>query len=172
VSLENRLSKKLYESLTTDLSAYGELKLGYYRIMNFTESSKTDVNGNYLGGLELDIRNKDYLQIAADIGLKGSKRFYLGKKLSAKLTGDLSYGYEFGNADKRYTKARVSGGTEDWYNLIRPSEEKGRIKATLGLTFERANRYGLTFDVEARKHDAKSSADLRFNARLTYKFMN
>jgi len=172
VALETKLAKTLYTSLTSDVKVYGDVNLGYGRIEKFTEYSKRDEYGNQRGALELDVKNRDYYNIGVDIGIEASRRFYLGKKISMKVAGDLAYGYEFGNADKVYAKARVHGGTEDYYNLIRPSQEKGHLKGVLGVTFEKANHYGVTLDMEAWLHDNKKTADLRFNVRFNYKFMH
>ena len=166
VSLDNRLSKTLYRSNSKELKLYGDLNMEYGQVNGFTEKAK----GN--SGLELKIDNRDYYSIEAALGVQGSTRAYLGKKMSVKLVGDLSYGYDFGNTYDKKVKAKVAGGTEDWYNLIRPEEEKGRIKGKVGLTVENANNFGVTFDVEARKHDNKKDADLRYGVKFNYKFMN
>lgn len=88
------------------------------------------------------------------------------------MTGDLSYGHEFGNTYDKRVKAKVADGTEGYYGLIRPEEEKGNIRGKVGLTFEKADRAGITFEVEARKHNNKKDADVRYGVRFNYKFMN
>ncbi|MGF6907806.1 hypothetical protein M2092_002363, partial [Fusobacterium sp. PH5-44] len=164
VSFDNRLAKTLYRSDRSELKIYGDLNMEYGQIDGFTEKSKGD------SGLELKLKDRDYYSIEGAVGIQASTRAYLGKKISAKLTGDLSYGYDFGNSHDKRVKAKVAGGTEGWYNLIRPEEEKGKIKGNVGLTFEKADNYGVTFDVEVRKQDNKKSADVRYGVKFNYKF--
>jgi len=162
VTFDNRFEKTLYRSLTTNLELYAGVNAEYGSIKNFSESGD---------GLFLEIKGNDYFSVQPEVGLSGSRRAYLGKNISAKLTGDLSYAYELGE-NYNNNKARVKNGTEGWYNLIRPEKEEGFFKGKVGLGLERANRYGISFEVEARKHDNKKEADLRYGVRFNYKFMH
>jgi len=166
VTLDNRLSKTVFRNLRTELKLYGDLNLEYGNIAGFTEKSKGD------SALELKLAQRDYYSMEGALGVQGSSRVYLGKKITAKLTGDLAYGYEFGNSHNKRVKARVDGGTEGWYNLIRPEEEQGHFKGVVGLTLEKANSLGVTLELDARKYDNKDDADLRYGLRFNYKFMN
>ena len=166
VTLDNRLSKTLYRNVSTELKVYGDFNIGYNYMSNFTESSKRD------SALELSVKSRDTYSIEGAVGIQGSKRGYIGKKISTKLTGDLSYGHDFGNSYDKQVKARVAGGTEGYYNLIRPEEEKGHVKGKVGLTVEKRDNYGVTFEVEARKHSNKKDVDLSYGVRFNYKFMN
>jgi hypothetical protein len=169
VSFDNKLEKTLYRSLSTNINAYAGVNLEYGHISKFTEHSGHNADGTPTGGLELDVKGRDYYSIAAEIGVKGSKRFYVGKKVSLKLEGDVAYGYEFGSNHKA-NRGRVHGGTEDYYDLIKPAEEKGVGRARASLTIEKRDHIGLSFDVEARKYQNKKDVDLRYGVRFTYKF--
>jgi len=169
VSFDNKLEKTLYRSLETNINAYAGLNLEYGHISKFTEHGHTNIDGTITGGLELDIKGRDWYSIEGEIGVKGTKRLYLGKKVSAKLSGDVAYAYEFGNNHKA-NRGRVNGGTEDYYDLIKPAREKGVGKARASLTIEKRDHIGVSFDVEARKYQNKSGTDLRYGVRFTYKF--
>ena len=140
------------------------MEYGY--ISKFTENAK----GN--SALELKLKSRDTYTIEGVLGVRGSKRGYIGKKLSVKLTGDLAYGHDFGNTTDKKVKAKVAGGTEGYYSLIRPKEEKGHVKGRVGVTIEKRDNYGVTFEVEARKHSNKKDVDVNYGVRFNYKFMN
>ncbi|MGF6907198.1 autotransporter-associated N-terminal domain-containing protein [Fusobacterium sp. PH5-44] len=166
VSLDNRLSKTLYRSLRSEIKVYGDLNIEYGRIDGFTEKAKGD------SGLELKLKQRDYYSVEAALGVQGSTRAHLGGKMSLKLSGDLAYGYDLGNSYDKRVKAKVDGGTEGWYNLIRPEEEKGHIKGVVGLTLEKADNFGVTLELDARKYQHKKDTDLRYGLRFNYKFSN
>ncbi|MGF6906521.1 autotransporter-associated N-terminal domain-containing protein [Fusobacterium sp. PH5-44] len=163
VTLDNRFEKDLYKSLNTTVKGYAALNIEYGHVDGFKEKAK----GN--SGIVLEVKSNDYFSVEGEVGVNVTKRVHLGKKISMKLTGDLAYGHEFGtNYDRN--KARVSKGTEGYYSLIKPEEEKGHVKGRVGVTFEKANNYGVTFDVEARKHSNKDKADVRYGVKFNYKF--
>jgi hypothetical protein len=165
VTFDNKLEKTLIRTLSSKIDLYGALNLEYGKFQNFTEHAVGD------SGLTLDVRGKDYFSIQPEIGVSGEKRFYIGKKFSTKLFGSLALAYEFGENYKG-NRARIHDGTEGYYDLSEPEKEEFIGKATAGIAFEKANRYGVTFDVEARKHGNKESMDYRVNVRFNYKFMN
>ncbi|MGF6907064.1 autotransporter outer membrane beta-barrel domain-containing protein, partial [Fusobacterium sp. PH5-44] len=110
-----------------------------------------------------------YYSIQPEIGLRAEKRGYIGKKVSAKIFAEGACAYELGESNNR-NKAKVRNGDSGWYNLIESEEEKGVLKGKVGITIEKANKFGITFDVEGRKHDSKKDADIRYSARIKYVF--
>jgi len=160
VTLDNRFEKTIYRSLTSKVDLYAGVNLEYGKIDGFSESGD---------GLELKLKSNDYFSIQPEVGIRAERRVHLGKKLSAKIFAEGAYAYELGDNYDR-NKARVKNGTEGWYNLIRGEKEEGIIKGKIGLTVEKANKAGVTFDVEARKHDNKDKSDVRYNARFKYVF--
>jgi outer membrane autotransporter protein len=107
--------------------------------------------------------------VEVEAGFSGYKRIYLGKKLSAKLEGKIAYGYELGENYKG-NRAKLAEGDRGYYDLITPDKERGVGKAKVGLTIEKANKIGLTFEVEGRKHSNHKEADLSYGLKLKYVF--
>jgi len=164
VTFDNKLEKTLIRTLTGKLDLYGAMNLEYGTFGKFTEKAMGD------SGLTLDVKGKDYISIQPEVGIKAEKRFYIGKKVSARIFGSLSAAYELGeNYRNNRAKLHEAG---DWYDLSVPEKEGWIGKAKAGITFEKANRYGVSFDVEARQHENKKNVDVRFGVRFNYKFMN
>ncbi|MDR3260122.1 MAG: autotransporter-associated N-terminal domain-containing protein, partial [Fusobacteriaceae bacterium] len=161
VSFDNRIEKTIYRSLSGKIDLYAGLNLEYGKISKFDE----EITGD--SGAALEVKGKDYFSVMPEIGIKGEKRAYIGKKLSAKIEGKISYGYELGNT-KHQTKAKIKNGTAGYYELIRPEEEKGNINAKIGFTVERANKAGVTFEIGTRKYDNKSKVDMNYGVRFKY----
>ena len=159
VTLDNRLEKTVYRSMTSKVDLFAGLNLEYGIVNSFSES----------GSLALKVKDNDYFSIQPEIGIKAEKRSYLGSKMSIKLYAEGSYAYELGDNYDR-NKAKISSVDSEWYNLIKPEDEEGFFKGVLGLSLERSNKIGVSFDTEARKHDNKKDADLRYNLRLKYVF--
>jgi hypothetical protein len=165
VSLDNRLEKTLYRTLSSKVEMYGALNLEYGTFGEFTEKAKAD------SGVTLEVRGKDYVSVQPEVGVVGEKRFYIGRKISAKVIGSLGLAYELGE-NYKHNQARVHEGDKGYYDLSEASKEEFYGKGSLGISLERANKYGISFDVETRKHDNKSEMDMRYNARFHYKFRN
>ncbi|MDR3259376.1 MAG: autotransporter-associated N-terminal domain-containing protein [Fusobacteriaceae bacterium] len=163
VSLDNKLEKTVYRTPSAKIDIYAGLNLEYGAFSGFSEKEKGE------GGALLTVKNGDYFSIQPEVGVQASKRKYIGKKLSAKITGNLSYAHELGN-NYNENKAKVKNGTFGNYTLIRPEKEKGVIKGNIGFTIEKANKFGVTFDVEARKHSSKDKMDLQYGVRIKYVF--
>jgi hypothetical protein len=160
VIANSKLEKTVYRSLSSKIDIYAGVNAEYGMINGFSEKGE---------GLEVEIKGNDYFSIQPEIGIKGYKRAYIGKKLSIKLEGNASYGYELGNYYEG-NEARIKNGSTGTYELIRPEKEKGIAKGKLSLTIEKANKMGVSFDVEARKHTNKKDADLRYGVSLKYVF--
>jgi hypothetical protein len=158
VTLDNRLEKTMHRDLSSKVDIYASLNLEYNIVDKFNETGD---------GLELVIKENDDFSIQPEIGITGSKRVYIGNKISAKLDGNASYAYELGDG-KYENKAKIKNGASSYYGLIPPAEEKGMIKGKIGLTIENANKAGVTFEVEAVKHDNKEDADVHYGARFKY----
>ncbi|MDR3258067.1 MAG: hypothetical protein LBT51_00445, partial [Fusobacteriaceae bacterium] len=162
VTFDNKLEKTVFRNLSTDIKLYGAVNLEYGYIKKFSETAKGD------SGLELDVKGEDYYSIVGEVGVKASKKVHIGKKMTAKIEGDVSYAYEFGN-NHNSNKGRVNGGTEDYYDLIKPEKERGATKGRVGVTIEKRDHFGVTLDVEAMKHQNKSGTDVRYGVKFTYK---
>jgi hypothetical protein len=156
--LDNKLEKTLFRTLTAKVDVWAALNMEYGVISKFSEKGD---------GLYLDVKGRDYFSVRPEVGVSGHKRAYIGKKLSMKLEGKLSYGHEFGDFYNE-NRARLSEGNQGWYDLIRPEKEEGAFKAGAGLTFEKANKLGVTFDVEAKKHTNKSDVDYSVGVKFKY----
>jgi hypothetical protein len=165
VTFDNKLEKTLLRTMTSKVDIYAGLNVEYGKFGKFTESAKGD------SGLMLDLSGHDYFSVQPEIGFKGEKRIYIGNKISARFSGSVAYAHELGDNYKN-NKARISEGTEGTYNLSQPEKEKGIIKGKAGIAIEKANNYGITFDVEVRKHGNKDKTDVVYGVGVNYKFGN
>ena len=163
VAFDNRLTKVIYTDLSRQLDVYADLDLEYGKIDDFKESA-----GNK-GGLEVQIKDNDYLSAQAGAGVKASQRIYTGNDISVKVTADVKYAYEFGdNYDGN--KARLKNGGEGYYSLITPEEREGKLTGKVGLTVEKANHMGVTFEVEAADEGSRKDSSIKYGMRFNYKF--
>jgi hypothetical protein len=161
ITFDNKLEYNISRSHSHSLDIYGAVNMEYSKIGGFSEKSSD--------GLELQIKKNDNLSVEAEVGVQGHKRILIGKKVSAKLEGKIAYSHEFGNSSKA-NRARVAKGGGDYYSLIEPEKEKGAVKASVGITFEKANKAGITFEVEARKYNHKKDVDISYGVRFKYVF--
>ena len=163
VALDNRLTKVIYTDLSRQLDVYADLDLEYGKIDDFKESAGSK------GGLEVQIKDNDYLSAQAGAGVKASQRIYAGNDVSVKVTADVKYAYELGdNYDGN--KARLKNGGEGYYSLITPEESEGKLTGKIGLTIEKANHMGVTFEVEAADEGHKKDSSIKYGMRFNYKF--
>ncbi|WP_130890189.1 autotransporter-associated N-terminal domain-containing protein [Fusobacterium ulcerans] len=163
VALDNRLTKVIYTDLSRQLDVYADLDLEYGKVDDFKESAGSK------GGLEVQIKDNDYLSAQTGAGVKASQRIYAGNDISVKVTADVKYAYEFGdNYDGN--KARLKNGEEGYYSLITPEEREGKLTGKVGLTIEKANHMGVTFEVEAADENHKKDSSIKYGVRFNYKF--
>ena len=163
IALDNRLTKVIYTDLSRQLDVYADLDLEYGKIDDFKESAGSK------GGLEVQIKDNDYLSAQAGAGVKASQRIYAGNDISVKVTADVKYAYEFGdNYDGN--KARLKNGGEGYYSLITPEEREGKLTGKIGLTVEKANHMEVTFEVEAADESNKKDPSVKYGIRFNYKF--
>ena len=163
VALDNRLTKVIYTDLSRQLAVYADLDLEYGKVDDFKESAGSK------GGLEVQIKDNDYLSTQVGAGVKASQRIYAGNDISVKVTADVKYAYEFGdNYDGN--KARLKNGEEGYYSLITPEEREGKLTGKAGLTVEKANYMGVTFEVEAADEGSRKGSSIKYGMRFNYKF--
>ncbi|MHD0315970.1 autotransporter-associated N-terminal domain-containing protein [Fusobacterium sp. THCT1E2] len=163
VAFDNRLTKVIYTDLSRQLDVYADLDLEYGKVDDFKESAGSK------GGLEVQIKDNDYFSAQAGAGVKASQRIYAGNDISVKVTADVKYAYEFGdNYDGN--KARLKNGGEGYYSLITPEEREGKLTGKIGLTVEKANHMGVTFEVEAADENHKKDSSIKYGVRFNYKF--
>ena len=163
VALDNRLTKVIYTDLSRQLDIYADLDLEYGKVDGFTESAGSN------GGLEVQIKDNDYLSAQLGAGVKASQRIYAGNDISVKVTADVKYAYELGdNYDGN--KARLKNGGEGYYSLITPDEREGKLTGKVGLTVEKANHMGVTFEVEAADEGSRKDSSVKYGVRFNYKF--
>lgn len=161
ITLDNKIEHVLTRSYNHKLGIYGALNMEYGRLSGFSEKSGQ--------GLEVKLKSNDYLSIQPELGVEGHVRKHIGRGVSAKVEGKIAYSYELGTNYNR-NKARLKDGNTGYYNLIRPDKEEGVLKGKVGLTIEKADKVGVTFEVEARKHDNKKESDLSYGVRFKYVF--
>jgi hypothetical protein len=161
VKLDTRLEKTLTRGYKHNVTAYAGVNASWNRVRKFDEKGD---------GLELTVKGQEYTSVEVNAGIKGSYRAYVGKKVDVKLTGDLGYARELNEKGYKRMQARISDGTADFYELIRPEKERGSFRAKAGLTIEKANKVGVTFSVEGRKYDNKDKMDVRFGVGFKYVF--
>ena len=159
VALDNRLTKTIYTDLSRQLDIYTDLDIEYGKVDGFTES----------GNLEVQIKDNDYLSAQIGAGIKAQQRIYAVNDISVKVTADVKYAYELG---KNYegNKARLKNGEEGYYSLITPEEREGKVTGKIGLTIEKANHMGVTFEVEAADEGHKKDSSIKYGMRFNYKF--
>ncbi|UYI78735.1 MAG: autotransporter-associated N-terminal domain-containing protein [Fusobacterium varium] len=163
VAFDNKLTKVIYTDLSRQLDVYADLDLEYGKVDDFKEHAGSK------GGLEVQIKDNDYLSAQAAAGVKASQRIYAGNDISVKVTADVKYAYEFGdNYDGN--KARLKNGEEGYYSLITPEEREGKLSGKIGLTVEKANHMGVTFEVEAADESHKKDSSIKYGVRFNYKF--
>ncbi len=162
-SFKNELSYTAYSTLSTDLKVYGGANLEYGAMEGFTEKTGSK------GGLELEVKGNDYFIGELEAGLKGSKKIYLGKNINLKVSADAGYAYDLGD-NYPGNKAKLKNGGEGYYDLITTEKAEGSLRGKVGLGLEKANHYGVTFEVEWNKRDNRSDEDIKYSARLNYKF--
>ena len=163
VAFDNRLTKVIYTDLSRQLAVYADLDLEYGKVDDFKESAGSK------GGLEVQIKDNDYFSAQAGAGVKASQRIYAGNDISVKVAADVKYAYEFGdNYDGN--KARLKNGGEGYYSLITPEEREGKLIGKVGLTVEKANYMGVTFEVEAADEGNRKDSSIKYGVRFNYKF--
>ncbi|BBA50818.1 putative autotransporter [Fusobacterium varium] len=163
VALDNRVTKVIYTDLSRQLDVYADLDLEYGKVDGFTESAGSK------GGLEVQIKDNDYLSAQLGAGVKAQQRIYAGNDVSVKVTADVKYAYELGdNYDGN--KARLKNGGEGYYSLITPDEREGKLTGKVGLTVEKANHMGVTFEVEAADEGNRKDTSVKYGVRFNYKF--
>ena len=163
VALDNRLTKAIYTDLSRQLDVYADLDLEYGKVDDFKEHAGSK------GGLEVQIKDNDYLSAQAAAGVKAQQRIYVVNDVSVKVTADVKYAYELGdNYDGN--KARLKNGGEGYYSLITPDEKEGKLSGKVGLTVEKANHMGVTFEVEAADESNRKDSSVKYGVRFNYKF--
>jgi hypothetical protein len=160
VRLDNKVEKTVYRSKSSKIDIFAGVNLEYGAINGFSEKGE---------GLEVKVKGNDYFSVRPEVGIKGHKRVYVGKKTSVKLEGSASYGYELGNFYEG-NAAKIKNGNKGSYDLIRPEKERGVAKGKIGITIEKANKMGVSFDVEVRKQTNKKDVDVRYGVSFKYVF--
>ncbi|MDU1910174.1 autotransporter-associated N-terminal domain-containing protein [Fusobacterium sp.] len=163
VSLDNKLNKVIHKDTEKELNVYGELNLEYGKVGSFTEKAGSK------GGLEVRVKDNDYLSAEVGIGLKGKQRIYAKEQVSVRVIGDVKYAYELGdNYDGN--KAKLKNGDEGYYSLITPEKKKGAVIGKIGIAIEKENHMGVTFEVEAANEQHRKDTSIRYGVRFNYKF--
>lgn len=163
VAFDNRLIKTIYTDLSRQLDIYADFDLEYGKVDGFKESAGSK------GGLEVQIKENDYLSAEAGTGVKVSQRIYARDNISVKITTDMKYAYEFGdNYDGN--KARLKNGEEGYYSLITPEKREGRLIGKIGFTVEKANHMGVTLEAKVADEGYKKDSSVEYGVRLNYKF--
>ena len=163
VAFDNRFTKVIYSDVSRQLDVYTDLDLEYGKVDGFKEKAGSK------GGLEVQIKDNDYLSAQLGVGVKAQQRIYAGNDVSVKVTADVKYAYELGdNYDGN--KARLKNGGEGYYSLITPEESEGKLTGKIGLTVEKANHMGVTFEVEAADESNKKDSSIKYGVRFNYKF--
>ena len=163
VAFDNKLTKVIYTDLSRQLDVYADLDLEYGKVDDFKEHAGSK------GGLEVQIKDNNYLSAQAAAGVKAQQRIYVVNDVSVKVTADVKYAYELGdNYDGN--KARLKNGGEGYYSLITPDEKEGKLSGKVGLTVEKANHMGVTFEVEAADESNRKDSSVKYGVRFNYKF--
>ncbi|MDR1834581.1 MAG: hypothetical protein LBQ96_02125 [Fusobacteriaceae bacterium] len=165
ISLNNKLQRTILRTLTAQIGFYGALNLEYGNVSQFKERLGKE------GALRLEIKGNDYFSIRPEIGALIQKKFYLGRKLSAKLEGKLAWAYELGDHYEG-NRVRSIGSEGDWMRLVEPEKDKHAVIGTAVLTLEKADHYGISIEVQGRKMSCKEKVDAAWGFRLHYKFLN
>ena len=161
--VNNKLSKNLYKDKTGELELYTNLNVEYGKVEGFTE------NTGKKGGLEIKVSDNDYLSTQLGVGIKGNRRLYINNNIALKASGEIKYVHEMG---KNYdgNKAKLKSGNEDYYKLITPEKFKEQLSGKIGLTLEKVDSMGITFEVEVIDDRHREDTSIKYGMRFNYKF--
>ena len=121
------------------------------------------------GNLTLEIKNNDYLSTQGAIGVFGEHKIYTANDFIIKLSADGKYVHEFGDNYER-NEAKLTKGNEGYYNLTRPEKKENALIGTIGVAFEKADQYGVTFEITAKDESHKDKRDVSYGVRFNYKW--
>lgn len=162
VRVGNRLNKELVKDFDKKLNLYGDVGVSYNYIDGFEERGDA---------LRLKGAKKNYASGDISVGIKGEKRVYIGNRWSTKFSVDGGYKYTINEKDLK-TEIKLKDGDSKYYKLNAPREERGKFIGKVGLTFERANEMGVTFEVGGEDIVSKDRKGVNYGVRFNYKFNN
>lgn len=161
VSLDNKVSKALYENENMRVGIYTGLNLEYGRFDDINED----------GDIAIKVKANDYLSSKAMAGFEGSMTAYFENDWSVEFKGDIGYSYDFGENYKE-NEAKVKGEDRGYYSLLSDVETKGEAGAKIGVTFKKSETMAVTLEGEYSKDFERDENYWRAGLRFTYKFDN
>lgn len=159
VSIDNKLSKDLYQNNNTRFGVYIGLNLEYGRFDDISES----------GDIAIKVKSNDYLSSKAMAGFDGSFTAYLENDWAVELKGDVGYSYDFGENYKE-NEAKVKGEDKGYYSLLSDVETRGEAGAKIGVTFKKSETMAVTLEGEYTKDFERDENYWKAGLRFTYKF--
>ena len=111
----------------------------------------------------------DYLSAEGIVGIEGHHKLYTKDDFIIKSLGDLRYVHEFGdNYDGN--KARLYESNVGYYDLVSTEKRKHAVIGTIGIGLEKANQYGVNFEVTVKDQSHKDKRDVSYGVRFNYKW--
>jgi len=159
LSWDNSLERSVYRSDKGRVDVYAGFKAEYGFFGRFHERGE---------GLELSVSRGNYVSLMPEVGIKASRRAYLGKKLSLKFEAALTGGIEYGN-NYGANRARLKNGSAGTYTLVHPEKERANIGASAGLTLGHANNWDISLDLTARRQSNRDGFEI--TGGLKFKFV-
>ncbi|MHD0316790.1 autotransporter-associated N-terminal domain-containing protein [Fusobacterium sp. THCT1E2] len=161
--VNNKLSKNIYKDKTGELELYTNLDIEYGKVKGFTEDARKE------GGLEVKVSDNDYLSTQLGVGIRGNHRIYINNNIALKASGEMKYVHEMGE-NYEGNKAKLKSGNEDYYKLITPEKFKEQLSGKIGLTLEKVDSMGITFEVEVIDDRHREDTSIKYGMRFNYKF--
>ena len=162
VTLLNEVTKDLEAGKSLKIKPYAGVELGYIVHTDFEEN----------GGPErLKAEGNDSYSVRPNAGIRfeTTKDFGINSDWTTKMSLDFGYEYELGDMNNQEKVSLTAIGNDNYYNLAKPAEDKGRIKVRGLAGIDLKERYGVYVTGEYGKGE-KSQSDYKLGLSLKAEF--
>ena len=162
VTLLNEVTKDLEAGKNFKIKPYAGLELGYMFHTDFEESG---------GSERLKVKENDDYSVKPNAGIRFEvmKDFGANSDWTTKMSLDFGYEYELGEMNNQETVSLTALGNDNYYNLAKPAEDKGRFKVRGLAGIDLKERYGVYITGEYGKGE-KSQSDYKLGLSLKAEF--
>ena len=162
VTLLNEVTKDLEAGKNLKIKPYAGLELGYTLHSDFEEN----------GGPErLKAEANDSYSVRPNAGVRFEvvKDFGVNSDWTTKMSLDFGYEYELGEMNNPEKVSLTALGQDNYYNLAKPAEDKGRFKVSGIAGIDLKERYGVYITGEYGKGE-KNQSDYKLGLSLKAEF--